>query len=105
MRFTNLPATIFSPVIGVFGLNAGLNFHMSPYARLNFGVDLTTNTRHFVTTASRGDGSASGNPDLVEPDSVDVNPVRRDVVDAVGRRYAVDDVFNVNAYLNFIITF
>lgn len=90
---------------GTFGLNAGLNFHMSQYARLNFGVDMTTNTRHFVTAASRGDGAQSGDPDLVDPDSVDVNPVRRDVVDNVGRRYAVDDVFNVNAYLNFVVTF
>ncbi|PRQ04072.1 hypothetical protein ENSA5_11200 [Enhygromyxa salina] len=88
-----------------FGLNAGLNFHMSKVARLNFGVDMSTDTRHFVTTASRGDGAVSGDPDLVEPDSADVNPVRRDVVDNIGRRYAVDDVFNVNAYFNFIVTF
>jgi hypothetical protein len=90
---------------GTFGLNAGLNFHMSKYARLNFGVDMTTDTRHFVTAASRGKGDQAGDPDLVDPDTADVNPVRRDVVDQVGRRYAVDDVFNVNAYLNFIVTF
>jgi hypothetical protein len=90
---------------GSFAINAGLNFHMGPYARLNFGVDMLTDTRHFVTSASRGDGEVSGDPDVVEPDSPDVNPVRRDVVDNVGRRYAVDDVFNINGYLNFIITF
>ncbi|HLT38831.1 MAG TPA: hypothetical protein VK034_21235 [Enhygromyxa sp.] len=90
---------------GSFSINAGLNFHMGPYARLNFGVDLQTDTRHFVTSASRGDGDVSGDPEVVEPDSLDVNPVRRDVVDNVGRRYAVDDVFNVNGYLNFIVTF
>jgi hypothetical protein len=90
---------------GTFALNAGLNFHMGPYARLNFGVEALTATRHFVTAATRGDGAVSGDPDIVEPDSPDVNPLRRDVVDGVGRRYAVDDVFNVNGYLNFIITF
>lgn len=90
---------------GTFGLNAALNFHMSKYARLNFGVDMSTDTRHFVTAASRGDGDISGDPDIVEPDSRDVNPVRRDVVDSIGRRYAVDDVFNVMAYLNFLVTF
>lgn len=90
---------------GTFGFNAGLNFHMSKYARLNFGVDMTTDTRHFVTAATRGDGDRAGDPDLVDPDTADVNPVRRDVVDQVGRRYAVDDVFNVNAYLNFVVTF
>jgi len=90
---------------GTFGLNAGLNFHLSEIARLNFGVEMATDTRHFVTAASRGDGSLSGDPDLVEPDSPDVNPIRRDVIDNVGRRYAVDDMFNVNAYFNFIVTF
>jgi hypothetical protein len=90
---------------GSFSVNAGLNFHMGPYARLNFGVDLRTDTRHFVTTANRGDPTVSGDPDIVEPNSLDVNPVRRDVVDNVGRRYAVDDVFIINGYLNFVVTF
>lgn len=90
---------------GTFGFNGGLNFHMSKFARLNFGVDLRTDTRHFVTAASRGKGDQAGDPELVDPDTADVNPVRRDLVDQVGRRYAVDDVFIVNGYLNFIITF
>ena len=90
---------------GSFGLNAGLNFHMGPYARLNFGAELNTDTRHFVTAASRGDGSKAGEPDIVDPDTLDVNPVRRDIVDAVGRRYAVDDVFTIQGYLNFVMTF
>jgi hypothetical protein len=90
---------------GTFGFNGALNFHMSKFARLNFGVDMTTDTRHFVTAASRGKGDQAGEPDLVDPDTADVNPVRRDIVDQVGRRYAVDDVFNVRAYLNFIVTF
>jgi hypothetical protein len=58
-----------------------------------------------VTAASRGKGDQAGDPELVDPDTADVNPVRRDLVDQVGRRYAVDDVFVVNGYLNFIITF
>jgi hypothetical protein len=90
---------------GTFGLTAALNFHMGPYARLNFGVDMKTDTRHFLTTTSRGDGKASGDPDIVEPDSVDVNPVRRDVVDNVGRRYAIDDVLLLTGFANFILTF
>ncbi|MCA9680735.1 MAG: hypothetical protein KC457_00950 [Myxococcales bacterium] len=55
---------------GSFGLNAGLNFHMGPYARLNFGAELNTDTRHFVTAASRGDGSKAGEPDIVDPDKL-----------------------------------
>ncbi len=90
---------------GTFGLTAALNFHMGPYARLNFGVDMKTDTRHFLTTTSRGDGKASGDPNIVEPDSVDVNPVRRDVVDNVGRRYAIDDVLLLTGFANFIVTF
>jgi hypothetical protein len=35
----------------------------------------------------------SGDPNLVEPGTAEVNPVRRDVIDNVGRRYAVGDVF------------
>ncbi len=90
---------------GTFGLTAALNFHLGPYARLNFGADLKTDTRHFLTATTRGDGGASGDPDVVEPDSIDVNPVRRDVIDNVGRRYAIDDVLRVVAFANFIITF
>lgn len=90
---------------GTFGLNAALNFHMGPYARLNLGTQMTTDTRHFVTDATRGDGTQAGDPDVVDPDTRDVNPLHREVVDSVGRRYAVDDVFNVQGYLNFILTF
>ncbi len=90
---------------GTFGFNGALNFHMNRFARLNFGVNAMTDTRHFVTAATRGKGDRAGEPDLVDPDTADVNPVRRDVVDQVGRRYAVDDVFIINAYLNFIVTF
>ncbi len=90
---------------GSFSINAGLNFHMGPFARLNLGAEMTTDTRHFLTSASRGKGDRSGDPDVVEADSLDVNPVRRDVIDNVGRRYAVDDVFNVRGYLNFVLTF
>jgi hypothetical protein len=38
-------------------------------------------------------GKLSGDPNLVEPGTAEVNPVRRDVIDNVGRRYAVGDVF------------
>lgn len=92
---------------GIFGLTAALNFHMGPYARLNFGVDMKTQTRHFLTTASRGDGNRdpNGDPEVVEADSIEVNPARRDVVDTVGRRYAIDDVLMLTGFANFIVTF
>jgi hypothetical protein len=90
---------------GSFGLTAALNFHMGPYARLNFGVDMKTDTRHFLTTTTRGDGKKTGDPNVVEPDSIDVNPVRRDVIDNVGRRYAIDDVLLLTGFANFILTF
>lgn len=92
---------------GIFGLTAALNFHMGPYARLNFGLDLKTQTRHFLTTASRGEGDRdpSGDPDVVESNSIEVNPVRRDVVDTVGRRYAIDDVLMLTGFANFVVTF
>ena len=72
---------------------------------LMFGVDGRTDTRHWITNASRGKANLGGNPELVEPNSKEVNPVRRDVIDNVGRRYAVGDVLNVMGYFRFLITF
>lgn len=88
-----------------FTLRTSLNFHLSAYARLLLGANLGTTTRHFVTSADRGDPATAGDPDVVDPDTTDVNPVRRDVVDNVGRRYAVDDMLNVTGFANFWLTF
>lgn len=86
-----------------FGLNAGINAHLSKYATLMLGADLSTNTRHFITGASRGK-DLDGN-ETVEAGTAEVNPLRRDVIDNVGRRYLVDDVLNVMAYFKFMLTF
>ena len=92
-----------------FGFNGGLNFHLGRFARLMFGVNVLTDTRHFITFAGRGDANRSGSggtdPDTVEPGTTEVNPVRRDVVDNVGRRYLVDDVLDLHTYLQFLLTF
>ena len=54
----------------------------------------------------RGDADAGGSdPERVEPNTAEVNPVRRDVIDNVGRRYLVDDVFTVTPYFRFLLTF
>lgn len=93
---------------GTFGFRGGLNFHLGPYARLMLGAIFQTDTRHFVTFANRGDANAGGggtDPDRVEPGTIEVNPMRRDVVDNVGRRYVVDDVLDVHGYLRFLLTF
>jgi hypothetical protein len=90
-----------------FGFRTGLNFHLGPFARLMLGVNISTDTRHFITSAGRGnaDTSSGTDPDRVEPGTAEVNPVRRDVVDNVGRRYLVDDVIDTYGYLRFLITF
>lgn len=90
---------------GSFGFNAGLNLHLSQYFRINLGTRLMTDTRHFVTFAKRGDAAGGNDPDRVEPGTREVNPVRRDVVDNVGRRYAVDDVINFDVFLRVLATF
>jgi hypothetical protein len=90
---------------GTFDLTGALNFHMGPYARLNFGANVGTTTRHFLTASARGDADRAGDPDKVDFGTDDVNPVRRDVVDDVGRRYAIDDVLRVNVFFNFLLTF
>ncbi|MBC8069869.1 MAG: hypothetical protein IAG13_16140, partial [Deltaproteobacteria bacterium] len=43
--------------------------------------------------------------DRVEPNTREVNPVRRDVVDNVGRRYVIDDVVDLYGYARFLLTF
>lgn len=92
-----------------FGFNGGLNFHLGKYARVGVGVNLLTDTRHFITFAGRGDANRSGaggsDPDTVEPGTAEVNPIRRDVVDNVGRRYVVDDVVDFHTYLRVLLTF
>lgn len=85
-----------------FGFDGGLVFHLGPYARLALGAVFQTDTRHFLTNADRGD---SGDDDVVDAGTSEVNPVRRDVVDDVGRRYVIDDVFDVSGYLRFLLTF
>ena len=89
-----------------FGFRGGLNAQLSKTASLSIGVQALTNTRHFITMAGRGDADAGGSdPERVEPNTAEVNPVRRDVIDNVGRRYLVDDVFTVTPYFRFLLTF
>ncbi|MEZ4380515.1 MAG: hypothetical protein R3A79_04160 [Nannocystaceae bacterium] len=89
-----------------FGFRGGLNAQLSKTASLSVGVQALTNTRHFITMAGRGDADAGGSdPERVEPNTAEVNPVRRDVIDNVGRRYLVDDVFTVTPYFRFLLTF
>lgn len=92
---------------GTFGLDTGLNLHLGKNARINLGAKLSSDTRHFVTFANRGDAEASsgGDPDRVDPGTIEVNPLRRDVVDNVGRRFVVDDVVDVHGYLRVLLTF
>ncbi len=87
----------------VFGMNFAFNFHLGKYARLMLGARFRTNARHFITFADRGKDK-NGN-DRVDPDTNEVNPVRRDIVDNVGRRYLVADVLDIYPYLNFLLTF
>ncbi|MEM9456142.1 MAG: hypothetical protein AAGF11_18310 [Myxococcota bacterium] len=92
---------------GTFGFDTGLNLHLGKYARVNLGVKAATDTRHFVTFTSRGDADAEPNsdPDRVDQGTIEVNPLRRDVVDNVGRRYVVDDIVDVHGYLRLLMTF
>ena len=90
---------------GSFGFNAGINLHLSEYFRLSLGTRLLTDTRHFVTFAKRGDAAGGADPNRVEPGTREVNPMRRDVVDNVGRRFAVDDVINIDVFLRMLATF
>lgn len=90
---------------GSFGFNGGLNFTLGKYVFLSLGVNLLTDTRHFVTFAGRGDASGGADNSRVDPGTREVNPVRRDVVDNVGRRYVVDDVVDFYGYMRLLLTF
>ena len=91
-----------------FGFTGGMNFHAGKYVRLGFGANISTDTRHFISIADRGEANAPSSsgtdPARVEPGTTEVNPVRRDVVDNVGRRYVVDDIVDVTAFLRILIT-
>lgn len=89
----------------IFGARFALDFNFNKYARLMIGADLQTQTQHYLTNASRGDPDQSGDPDIVEPDQPGANPIRREVIDQVGRRYAIGNVFNVVGFANFLLTF
>ncbi|MBK8262122.1 MAG: hypothetical protein IPK80_12405 [Nannocystis sp.] len=90
-----------------FGFRGGINANLSKTATLQLGVNATTDTRHFISSASRGDADAvqGGDPERVDPGTAEVNPVRRDVIDNVGRRYMVDDVWSLTGYFRFLLTF
>jgi hypothetical protein len=92
---------------GTFGFDGGLNLHLGKFARVNLGVKASTDTRHFVTFTNRGDagGTSNGDPERVDQGTVEVNPLRRDVVDNVGRRFVIDDVIDVHGYLRVLMTF
>jgi hypothetical protein len=92
---------------GTFGFDGGLNLHLGKHARINLGVRANTDTRHFVTFTNRGkaDGTAGGDPNRVDQGTVEVNPLRRDVVDNVGRRFVIDDVLDLHGYLRVLLTF
>jgi hypothetical protein len=90
---------------GTFGFNGGLNLTLGPYARLAFGVNVQSDTRHFLTFTNRGRAEGGADDDRVEPGTREVNPLRRDVVDNVGRRYMIDDVVDLYGYARFLLTF
>ena len=90
---------------GTFGFNGALNLHLGPHARLMAGFTVQTDTRHFLTFTNRGKADGGADNDRVEPGTKEVNPLRRDVVDNVGRRFVIDDVIDTYAYARFLLMF
>jgi hypothetical protein len=90
---------------GTFGFNGGLNFHLGKFVRFMLGVNVLTDTRHFLTFTNRGDADGGLDDDRVEAGTTEVNPLRRDVVDNVGRRYVIDDVLDLYGYARIMLTF
>lgn len=92
-----------------FSFHGALNLDLGPHTMVNAGLRIIGDTSHFVSMASPGDpdrtGSGGVDPDRVEAGTSEVNPLRRDVIDAPGQRYAVDRVLDVNGYLRVLVLF
>lgn len=87
-----------------FGFNIALHAQLSRTAVLMIGANVMTDTRHFISSAGRGKADLGGDPKLVDT-AAEINPVRRDAIDNVGRRYAVGDVLSAMGYFRFLLTF
>lgn len=73
---------------GSLGLRGGLNLTLGPRAVLQLRAQVATDTRHNLT----------GDP-------VPGEAGRRDVIDAAGRHYVIDDVLSVKAKARLLVTF
>ena len=90
---------------GSFGLRASANFTIGPYASIQVGTNLRTDTRHFLSATSRGDPTQFGNSKTIDANSTDVSPLRRDIIDNAGRRFAIDNVLDISSFVSILLTF
>lgn len=88
-------------------LGGTINFRvqLGPWAELSVGSTIHGSTQHYISGSPMGVPSVSGNPAVIELDSLDVNPQRRDVIDRAGRRYAADDILTARVHSNLRVTF
>lgn len=87
------------------GGTLNLRLQLGPWAELKVGTTINTSTQHYLTGDPMGVPTVTGNPEVVELGSLDVNPQRRDVIDRPGRRYAADDILTARAHAQVLITF
>lgn len=87
------------------GGSLSFRLQLGPWAELSLGTTLYGTTQHMISGDSMGIPGVSGNPNLVELDSLDINAHRRDVIDRPGRRYAADDIFTARAHARLRLTF
>ena len=80
------------------GGHTGFNLQFSPYVEIRLGVTFAWLSPHFLTAADAGrDGDNDGTVDL-DPDSdgeVERNPNYNLTLDAVGRRFRLENAINV----------
>jgi hypothetical protein len=88
------------------GGHVALRAELGPWVHIAAIGQLTTESAHSISFAdagvdrptcngSNGPGCETDDNDLVTPGTLEVNPSHVDLVDLVGHRYIVDDVFNL----------
>lgn len=72
---------------------AAIDAHLARWIRVDLGVRFGWEQSHLISTADLGQDSIGDDNDVVDPGTDEVNPLHAPVIDAVGHRYRIDDVF------------
>jgi len=98
---------------GTFYGHLGFYFSAARFIRFDVGVDVGTDTNHFITGEKIGsdqDGNGilqldDNNDNLIDRNANEGNPYFNPVIDTPGRRLKVEETFFINAMAHLALTF